>query len=143
MYCNVAHGVYIRGEFKPTSTFWGNSIVANLRGSTTIFFREQPSRAYKITYPNIVARGIFFGESFIELAGTGNVEGIGDEMESAKIAFKEAGFFDGSRDEIEGQVHLTSGRKIVVSGRWSDTIFFEEEAKVFNTHLITLEICCL
>ena len=118
------------GEFKPRSSFLGNSICADLNGHTRILFQKDPEAIYVVSYPNIYARGIFIGESFIELSGKCSVRCSFHDQE-AKLEFKEEGFFSGDRDQICGEILCSPKRKIKLSGSWSSAVKFKEE-KVLN-----------
>lgn len=125
-YCNITYGVLIVGEFKPKSSFLGNSICANLNGHTRVLFQKHPKAIYMITYPNIYARGIFIGESFTEVSGKSTIR-CNFHNQEAHIDFKEEGFFAGERDQVYGEVICSSKRKIGLKGKWSSLLKFEEE----------------
>lgn len=79
-----------------------------------------------ISYPNIYARGIFIGESFIEVTGKCTIK-CDFHGQEARLEFKEEGFFSGDRDQIGGEILCSPKRKLGLRGKWSSAIKFEEE----------------
>lgn len=66
-YINPSHGLIAEGNFCPKSKFLGNSVVSLMEGMTKLYFLDRPKEVYTITNPNIYARGIMFGKTFMEL----------------------------------------------------------------------------
>lgn len=124
----------IVGEFKPRSSFLGNSICANLNGHTRIIFQKQLQAPYVISYPNLYARGIFLGDSLIEVVGKSIIKCEHFKQE-AVINFKEKGYFVGERDQLGGEIVCSPKRKIGLTGKWSGAIKFEEEKVSIHLNL--------
>jgi hypothetical protein len=99
-----------------------------LNGDTKIRFRKNPNEEYKISYPNLYARGLFFGDSFIEISGKSTIscESLG---QLAIIEFNAEGYFNGERDAISGEIN-TGMEVFNLEGKWSSKIIFSSNNKV-------------
>ena len=91
-----------------------------LNGVTRIKFRKNPNEVYKISYPNLYARGLFFGDSFIEVSGKSSIS-CETNSQFANIDFNAEGYFNRERDTISGKINY--GQDTVnLEGKWSDKI---------------------
>jgi len=73
-YANPNNGIVAVGNFSPKPKFLGNSIVSVMNGETRIYFMNYPSEEYILTYPNIYARGLLFGTTFLEIGDDSTIK---------------------------------------------------------------------
>jgi oxysterol-binding protein-related protein 8 len=137
LYCNITHGVYISGEFKPKPTFMGNSIMVCLNGSTTIKFRKRPEEIYRISYPNLFARGLFFGDPFVEISGKSTIS-CEFLNQIAAIEFNSEGYFNKERDVLSGEIK-NEENTIKIEGKWSKEIMFSGSGSTVSK-IVNIEI---
>lgn len=58
-----------------------------MNGETRIYFKNHPSEEYILTYPNIYARGLLFGTTFLEIGDDSIVTCLASDL-VAEINFK-------------------------------------------------------
>lgn len=63
------------GELRPIARFLGNSAGTVMDGGFTITIGTVEPRVYELNPPNAYARGILFGEMFMELGDSAKVSG--------------------------------------------------------------------
>ena len=73
-YANPEHGIVATGNFSPRPKFLGNSIVSVMNGETKMYFLNHPQEEYIFTYPNIYARGLLFGTTFLEIGDDSTIK---------------------------------------------------------------------
>jgi hypothetical protein len=66
-YASPENKVFIQGDLRPISRFLGNSAATLMHGTNEIRFTTHPKEVYRITYPNVYARGLLFGTMIMEL----------------------------------------------------------------------------
>lgn len=86
-YSNPENGIVAVGNFSPKPKFLGNSIVSVMNGETRMYFLKHPGEEYIFTYPNIYARGLLFGTTFLEIGDDSKVECESSDL-VAEINFK-------------------------------------------------------
>lgn len=67
---NKDHRLTFEGHLAPGSRFGGNSLVTAMNGVYTLTFLDLDGESYSVYMPTIVARGIIFGSSYIEVNDT-------------------------------------------------------------------------
>lgn len=58
-----------------------------MNGETRIYFLNRPTEEYKLTYPNIYARGLLFGKTFLEIGDDSAIKCESSDL-IAEINFK-------------------------------------------------------
>ena len=86
-YANPDKQVVAVGNFSPRPKFLGNSIVSVMNGETRIYFLNHPNEEYILTYPNIYARGLLFGKTFLEIGDNSVIKCESSDL-IAEINFK-------------------------------------------------------
>lgn len=66
VYMSPRNCLSITGEIRPKSKFLGNSAATIMEGGCVISFSDH-SESYFVGMPNVYARGILFGQMFMEL----------------------------------------------------------------------------
>lgn len=75
------------GNFSPKPKFLGNSIVSQMNGETRMYFLNLSNEEYVLTYPNIYARGLLFGTTFLEIGDNATIRCESSDL-VAEINFK-------------------------------------------------------
>eukprot|EP00835_Amoeboradix_gromovi_P002633 NODE_153_length_16933_cov_0.442141.p4 type:complete len:363 gc:universal NODE_153_length_16933_cov_0.442141:3466-4554(+) len=123
-------GVLIRGESKPKSRFLGNSACTLMEGDTIIrLFNKQLNidETYRISLPNVYARGLLFGTMLLELGDFAHI--FSSTGFKAEIEFKTKGFFSGSYNAIGGKVTGEDDKLVYeISGNWKETIYYKKKS---------------
>lgn len=129
-YANPKHDVYILGDLRPKARFLGNSAATIMQGGSTISFNKTyPGEDYRITMPNMYARGILFGTMHLELGDNVTItcEKTGY---SAELEFQVKGYFTGTYNGIKGKIKCKNdkGKEEVIAsinGKWSDIVYVQ------------------
>lgn len=67
-YACPEHDLVVTGYLRPTSRFFGNSVVNNLQGQAFLYLTHQKDEErYEMTYPDIHVRDVIIGTMFTEL----------------------------------------------------------------------------
>ncbi|KAJ1982640.1 Oxysterol-binding protein OBPa [Dimargaris verticillata] len=127
-YANPENGIFITGDLRPKSRFLGNSVAMMLDGGANIRL-PLLNEHYRITYPNMYARGILFGTMILELGETATVRCNQSNL-MCEIEFKTKGFFSGSYDAIVGRIKRISSGEVLydISGYWTDVMEIKKRA---------------
>ena len=124
-------GVLIRGESKPKSRFLGNSACTLMEGDTIIRLFNAAlniDETYRISLPNVYARGLLFGTMLLELGDFAKL--YSSTGFKAEIEFKTKGFFSGSYNAIGGKVTDNTDKQIYeISGNWKETIYYKKKTE--------------
>jgi hypothetical protein len=86
-YANPDKGIVATGNFSPKPKFLGNSIVSQMNGETRMYFLNHSKEEYILTYPNIYARGLLFGTTFLEIGDNATIKCESSDL-IAEINFK-------------------------------------------------------
>lgn len=73
-YANPERGIVAVGNFSPKPKFLGNSIVSVMNGETKMYFTGLSNEEYIFTYPNLYARGLLFGTTFLEIGDDATIK---------------------------------------------------------------------
>lgn len=135
-YANPNNGIVAVGNFSPRPKFLGNSIVSVMNGYTQLHFISRPDEKYVFTYPNIYARGLFFGKMFLELGDDAAVECEQLDL-IAEVSFKVKGYFSGSHNGVVVKIKQKSTKKVLktITGKWCDKLYISEGASTTSKEL--------
>lgn len=82
-YVSAENDLVIFGDLRPKSKFLGNSAATLMGGETHVVFLDQLGDGeYRISMPNMYARGILFGRMVLELGDTSRVENKANDLHS-------------------------------------------------------------
>jgi hypothetical protein len=118
-YFSPANKVQISGELKPKSKFLGNSVSTVMEGENRVFLMGKPEDGeYRISMPNMYARGILFGRMILELGDTSTARNEKTGL-VCDVEFKTKGYFSGTYNTLSGRVRKGAQEVGEISGRWS------------------------
>ncbi|KAK0568803.1 Oxysterol-binding protein OBPa [Tilletia horrida] len=124
-YVSPENNLLIYGELKPKSKFLGNSAATLMGGENRIVLLDRlEDREYRISMPNMYARGIMFGKMVMELGDQSKVVNEANDL-AADIEFKTKGYFTGTYNAIGGKVSHKGKTIGDISGKWSETMEFK------------------
>ncbi|KAF8323438.1 Oxysterol-binding protein [Clavulina sp. PMI_390] len=127
-YISPANKVMIAGEFRPKSKFLGNSVATIMEGESRVYLMgKEEDGVYRITMPNMYARGILFGKMVLELGETSAITNPATEM-SCEVQFKTKGMFSGTYNAIAGKVKKGSSDVGELSGTWNESMSYKSKA---------------
>ncbi|CAG8475492.1 16066_t:CDS:2 [Cetraspora pellucida] len=106
-YASPENNIIIAGDIRPKSKFLGNSAATLMHGESKIFFTNRPGEVYRITMPNVYARGILFGRMVLELGDNATVRCEKHDL-ICELEFRTKGFFTGSYNSIYGKIKRES-----------------------------------
>ncbi|WFD42784.1 hypothetical protein MPSI1_001434 [Malassezia psittaci] len=125
-YVSGDNNIIIYGDIRPRSKFLGNSAATLMGGETNVAMLNRPEDGtYRISMPNMYARGIMFGRMVLELGDTSEVENKNQQL-SSEVEFKVKGYFTGTYNAVAAKVqhgHKTIGE---LSGKWSDRMDYRD-----------------
>ncbi|KAJ1675262.1 Oxysterol-binding protein OBPa, partial [Spiromyces aspiralis] len=128
-YNNPQHAIRIRGEIRPLSKFFGNSVGMILdHKSYGAIYLDRHNEEYRITYPNMYARGILFGKMMLELGEKSTVTCEKLDLR-CEVEFKTKGLFSGQYNQIEGRItRISDPRETLycISGNWQTRTFIKD-----------------
>ncbi|KAH9820521.1 hypothetical protein DFH28DRAFT_1020420 [Melampsora americana] len=121
-YASPGHHLEIWGELRPKSKFLGNSAATIMEGTSKLRFGDRSEDGiYRITMPNMYARGILFGKMMLELGDESKVQNETNQV-FCDVEFKTKGFFSGDYNAIGGRVRDKSGVVGEISGKWNEVM---------------------
>ncbi|CAD6915589.1 unnamed protein product [Tilletia controversa] len=124
-YVSPENNLLIYGELKPKSKFLGNSAATLMGGENRIVLLDRlEDREYRISMPNMYARGIMFGKMVMELGDQSKVVNEANDI-VADIEFKTKGYFTGTYNAIGGKVTQKGKAVGEITGKWSDNMDFK------------------
>ncbi|RIB03952.1 hypothetical protein C2G38_1989118 [Gigaspora rosea] len=125
-YVSPENNLIISGDIRPKSKFLGNSAATLMQGESKIFFTNRPGEVYRITMPNVYARGILFGRMVLELGDNATVRCEKNDL-ICEIEFRTKGFFTGSYNSIYGKIKRESTGECLyeITGKWSDIMYIK------------------
>ena len=124
-YVSAENNLLIYGDLRPRSKFLGNSAATLMGGETNVALLQRPEDGtYRISMPNMYARGIMFGRMVLELGDTSEVENKNNDL-SSEVEFKVKGYFTGTYNAVAAKVQR--GNKTIgeLSGKWSDRMEYK------------------
>ncbi|KAL9939331.1 hypothetical protein V8E36_002144 [Tilletia maclaganii] len=135
-YVSPENNLLIYGELKPKSKFLGNSAATLMGGENRIVLLDRlEDGEYRISMPNMYARGIMFGKMVMELGDQSKVVNEANDY-TADIEFKIKGYFTGSYNAIGGKVSHKNKTIGEITGKWSESMDFKpskgETKQLFN-----------
>lgn len=87
-YISPENNLLIYGDLRPKSKFLGNSAATLMGGESCVALLGQPGDGeYRISMPNMYARGIMFGKMVLELGDTSRVTNRANDIQS-DVEFK-------------------------------------------------------
>ncbi|WFC98696.1 hypothetical protein MYAM1_001428 [Malassezia yamatoensis] len=125
-YVSGDNNIIIYGDIRPRSKFLGNSAATLMGGETNVAMLNRPEDGtYRISMPNMYARGIMFGRMVLELGDTSEVENTNHQL-SSEVEFKVKGYFTGTYNAVAAKVQ--HGNKTIgeLSGKWSDRMDYRD-----------------
>lgn len=124
-YVSGENNLLVYGDLRPKSKFLGNSAATLMGGQTNIVLLDRPEDGeYRISMPNMYARGIMFGRMVLELGDTSEVANANTNL-SSEVEFKVKGYFTGTYNAIAAKVQQ-SGKTIgELTGKWSDQMEYK------------------
>ncbi|CAG8734554.1 15552_t:CDS:2 [Cetraspora pellucida] len=130
-YASPENNIIIAGDIRPKSKFLGNSAATLMHGESKIFFTNRPGEVYRITMPNVYARGILFGRMVLELGDNATVRCEKHDL-ICELEFRTKGFFTGSYNSIYGKIKREStGESLFeITGKWSDVMYIKDLVEV-------------
>jgi len=124
-YVSPENNLLIYGELKPKSKFLGNSAATLMGGENRIVLLDRlEDGEYRISMPNMYARGIMFGKMVMELGDQSKVVNEANDY-TADIEFKIKGYFTGSYNAIGGKVSHKNKTIGEITGKWSESMDFK------------------
>ncbi|MBW0503603.1 hypothetical protein O181_043318 [Austropuccinia psidii MF-1] len=120
-YASPDNQIEIWGDLRPKSKFLGNSAATIMEGTSKLRFADRTLEdgLYRITMPNMYARGILFGKMILELGDESRVQNANNDIH-CDVEFKIKGFFGGEYNAIGGKVKDSSGVVGEISGKWNE-----------------------
>lgn len=138
-YISPQNNVMIYGDLRPKSKFLGNSAATLMGGESRVVLLSRPEDGeYRISMPNMYARGILFGKMVLELGDHSEVLNKNMNM-SCDVEFKVKGYFTGTYNMIGGKI-IHDGQHVGdLTGKWSDRMEFKdvrtgETRTLFDAH---------
>ncbi|WFD02958.1 hypothetical protein MOBT1_001647 [Malassezia obtusa] len=125
-YVSGENNMIIFGDLRPKSKFLGNSAATLMGGQISAVMLNRPEDGtYRITMPNMYARGIMFGRMVLELGDTSEVQNKNNDL-TCDVDFKVKGYFTGTYNAIAGKVQ--HGGKTIgeLSGKWSEKMEYKD-----------------
>ncbi|KAJ2484867.1 Oxysterol-binding protein OBPa [Coemansia sp. RSA 2320] len=121
-YHSPEHHIAIEGDLRPKSRFLVNSVGMLLEGYANVHFGLW-NENYRVTYPNMYARGILFGKMVLELGETSTVTCPENDL-AFDVEFKTKGIIWGSYNQIAGKIRRISTKEVLyeISGNWQTQI---------------------
>lgn len=121
------------GILIPVSKFLGNSAGSIMEGVFHLEFGEHTDKQgqpeiYKLTQPNIYARGILMGGLKLEMGDKAYISCPALEMECT-IEFKVKGYISGTYNEIKGTITRHGKVLYELSGKWNEVIYVTKGSK--------------
>ncbi|RIA97655.1 hypothetical protein C1645_719463 [Glomus cerebriforme] len=139
-YVSPENNIIIVGDIRPKSKFLGNSAATLMQGESKIFFTNRPGEVYRISMPNVYARGILFGRMVLELGDNSTVKCEKNDL-ICELEFRTKGFFTGAYNSIYGKIKREStGESLYeITGKWSDIMYIKDlrtghKEVLFNVH---------
>lgn len=124
-YICPAEGLIIYGELRPKSKFLGNSAATLMGGENRLILLNRPEDGeYRVTMPNMYARGIMFGRMVLELGDHAKLENEAQDIH-ADVEFKTKGYFTGTYNAIGGRVTTKGKHAGDISGKWSEEMDYK------------------
>ncbi|CAH7688287.1 hypothetical protein PPACK8108_LOCUS23230 [Phakopsora pachyrhizi] len=121
-YASPDNQIEIWGDLRPKSKFLGNSAATIMEGTSKLLFGDRKEDGvYKITMPNMYARGILFGKMILELGDESKVQNETNQI-FCDVEFKTKGFFGGEYNAIGGKVRDKSGVVGEIFGKWNEVM---------------------
>lgn len=125
-YISAENNLLIYGDLRPKSKFLGNSAATLMGGETRVALLGQNSDGeYRISMPNMYARGIMFGKMVLELGDTSQVSNAQTQL-SSEVEFKVKGYFTGTYNAIGAKVQQNGKAIGELSGKWSDVMEYKD-----------------
>ncbi|OMH83318.1 Oxysterol-binding protein-like protein [Zancudomyces culisetae] len=117
-------GIHIHGDLRPKSRFYGNSVGVVLNGLTKVYLEKWDER-YELSYPNMYARGIFFGKMILEIGGKSYFKCEKSDL-IFEVDFKVKGLLGGKHNKIAGKIKRISTNKVLyeVTGDWQHVMHY-------------------
>ena len=116
-YVSAENNLLIYGDLRPRSKFLGNSAATLMGGETNVALLQRPEDGtYRISMPNMYARGIMFGRMVLELGDTSEVENKNNDL-SSEVEFKVKGYFTGTYNAVAAKVQRGSKTIGELSGK--------------------------
>ncbi|PWN52897.1 Oxysterol-binding protein [Violaceomyces palustris] len=138
-YISPENSLLIYGELKPKSKFLGNSAATIMGGENRVVLLDKlEDGEYRISMPNMYARGILFGRMVLELGDTSKIQNENYNL-SCDVEFKTKGYFTGTYNAIGGKV-TRSGKAVgEITGKWNEVMDFKDSStgkteELFNSH---------
>lgn len=121
-YVSPVNQIEIWGDLRPKSKFLGNSAATIMEGTSYLRFVDRKEDGdYRITMPNMYARGILFGKMILELGDESRVQNSTNDT-YCDVEFKTKGFFGGEYNAIGGKVKDSNGIVGEISGKWNEVM---------------------
>lgn len=117
----------------PVSKFLGNSAGSIMEGLFHLEFGEHTDKQgnpeiYKLTQPNIYARGILVGGLKLEMGDKAYISCPALDLECT-IEFKVKGYISGTYNEIKGTITKNGKTLYELSGKWNEVIYVSQGSK--------------
>ncbi|CAJ0828675.1 8434_t:CDS:2 [Entrophospora sp. SA101] len=126
-YASPENNLIISGDIRPKSKFLGNSAATLMQGESKIYFTNRSGEVYRISMPNVYARGILFGRMVMELGDNSTVK-CGKNDLTCELEFRTKGFFSGAYNSIYGKIKRESTGEVLyeITGKWSEIIYIKD-----------------
>ncbi|CAJ0902353.1 10378_t:CDS:2 [Entrophospora sp. SA101] len=130
-YASPENNLIISGDIRPKSKFLGNSAATLMQGESKIYFTNRSGEVYRISMPNVYARGILFGRMVMELGDNSTVK-CGKNDLTCELEFRTKGFFSGAYNSIYGKIKRESTGEVLyeITGKWSEIIYIKDIQEV-------------
>jgi len=139
-YASPENNLIISGDIRPKSKFLGNSAATLMQGESKIYFTNRSGEVYRISMPNVYARGILFGRMVMELGDNSTVKCEKNDL-TCELEFRTKGFFSGAYNSIYGKIKRESTGEVLyeITGKWSEIIYIKDiqtgnKEVLFNAH---------
>ncbi|KAJ2963178.1 hypothetical protein NQZ79_g1760 [Umbelopsis isabellina] len=125
-FANPQKGITIQGDLRPKGKFLGNSAATLLHGSTDIVMLSR-DETYRITFPNVYAKGVLVGNLRMEVGDRSSIICEKNNL-VCHLDFKTTGMFCKDMHQLRGEIKDLSTGDILfkITGDWMGKLYITD-----------------